>query len=126
VQPGRATPFDNTVRYRALEQRVAVLERKLGVTARTAATGTLAAKRFRIAVKVLGVSLAGIPVQIELKWSAPMPTDVYNVDVACSGLTGMPTVAVTNQTKEGCTVTFTPSVVVTSSTVMALGISPAV
>jgi hypothetical protein len=102
------------------------LERKLGITnAAVEGSVTLAAKRFRIAVKVLGLSLAGVPVVFDVQWSSPMPTAVYNVDVACSALLGMPTVVVTNQTKSGCTITFTPSAVVTNATVIALGISPA-
>ena len=127
VQPGRATPFVSSADYFSLLARVARLEKRLWITSTQAMAGSvLAAKRFRIATKVLGLSLAGIQVSFEVTWSSPMPSAVYNVDVACSALLGMPTVVVTNQTAAGCTIAFTPSLAVTNATVIALGISPAV
>ena len=119
MQPQRRLPIDPD--FIALQAQVARINKRLGITVNSGAT---AAKRFRIAVKVLGLSLANIPVQFDVVWSTPLLTDSYNVDVACSALLGMPTVTVSNQTKDGCTITFTPTLVVTNATVIALAVAP--
>jgi hypothetical protein len=119
-------PFGKSIEYEALQARLSRIERRLGITSKVATTGiTLAAKRFRVAVKVLGKVKAGDSVALDVVWSAPMPSDVYNVDVACSALRGIPSVAVSAQTAEGCTISFTAPSVADDATVIALGISPA-
>lgn len=119
MQPNRRLPVDPD--FIALRAQVERINRRLGITVNAGAT---AAKRFRIAVKVLGLSLANVAAQFDVQWSSPLATSTYNVDVACSALLGMPTVTVTNQTTTGCTITFTPTLVVTNATVVALAVSP--
>lgn len=128
MQPDRRLPLDRD--FVALERRVNRLERKLGlvggVPGGTVAVGTVA-KRFRIAVFVTPLVVLGGQVSAAIKWSTPMPSDVYNVDAACSAMntSGMvPTV--TNQTKDGCTVSFVaPFVLAAGTVVVVLGVSPA-
>lgn len=84
-----------------------------------------AAKRFRIATKTLGLTLAGVTVTFDVVWSSPMPTAVYNVDVACSALLGMPTVTISAQTTAGCTVSFVTPLIATNAVVIVLGVSAA-
>lgn len=112
--------------FERLRQQVQAINRRLGIVAAdtSAASPVLTAKRFRIACKTLGLTLAGVTVNFDAVWSSPMPSDVYNVDVACSALLGMPTVTVSNQTKNGCTVSFVTPLIATNAVVIAFGVSP--
>lgn len=122
--PGRLSANPEFV---ALQNQVRQIQQKLSATSRVANTAapTQAAKRFRIACKTLGITLAGAAVSFDVVWSAPMPTDVYNVDVACSALLGMPVVTVSALTKTGCTVAFVTPLLATNAVVIVLGVSAA-
>jgi predicted TIM-barrel enzyme len=124
--------FSSNPEWRAMVTRVELLERRLRAmgVATTAyqnsnnQAAATAAKRFRIAVKNVGLSLVGT-VTVDITWSSPLPSAVYNVDVACSALLGMPTVTVTNQTAAGCTISFVPGLLATNATLVALAVAPA-
>lgn len=119
--------LEDNPQFRVLQVAVQQIRTRLGITDRAAAAATTAAsgadKRFRIAVKTVGLSLL-TPVSVDMVWSTPLPSATYKVDVNCSALVGMPVVTIANQSAAGCTVTFTPSVIATNAVVIALAIAP--
>lgn len=127
---GAGNLLDNP-EFRRLQVAVDRIQARLGIVDRRATDAQTASamaaastdKRFRIAVKNVGLSLIGV-VNVDLVWSSPLPSATYKVDVNCSALIGMPTVTVTNQTAAGCTISFSPGLAVTNATVIALAIAP--
>ena len=128
--------------FLALRNRVEMLERRAGAAlsaatiasaAASAAGTTSSAKRFRIGVVAIPLTLLGGTVVAAVKWSTPItdnrgvPVDSYNVDASCSA---MPTTAliptISGQSSTGVTVTFTAPVLLAANTiVVVLGIAPA-
>lgn len=109
---------------RSMSTRMAALNRE---TAAVSVMTLQTSKRFRIAVFVTPLTVLGSPVAQTVKWSTPMPSAAYNVDAACSGMPSSNwTYVVSNQTAEGCTITFTAPVLLAAGTVvMVLAVSPA-
>lgn len=108
--------------------RLSAISKKLtrvNATATSAQTmGVQSAKRFRIGSFQTIALLSNVTGTV--KWSTPMPSASYNVDATCPALATMPGYTVTNQTAEGCTVTFTsPSLLAVGTVVVVLGVSPA-
>jgi hypothetical protein len=84
------------------------------------------AKRFRVAVFTTPLTVLGSPVTKAVKWSSPMPSSTYKVDAGCSIDNTALSYTITNQTAEGCTVTFNAPVLLAAGTVViVLAISPA-
>ena len=126
--------------FLALRNRVDMLERRAADALRAAnAAGAVAsagvttsAKRFRIGIFTVPLTLLGAPVQGTVKWSTPItnaagvPVDNYNVDAACSamGTSLVPTISA--QSSAGVTVSFTAPILLAAGTVViVLGIAPA-
>lgn len=84
-------------------------------------------KRFRIAVFVTPLSIFGSQISQTVRWSSPMLTAEYKVDASCSAMPNQGwTYKITNQTAEGCTVTFSAPVLLAAGTiVVVLAVSPA-
>lgn len=128
TSPGR---LGNNPEFQALRAQVAMINRRLGiqqtVTNAVVADGAQPAKRFRIGVFITGGLISGGgTVTGTVTWSSPMPSDVYNVDVACSAVTGQLTSTVTSQTATGCTVSFVaPLTILGGATCIVLGVAPA-
>lgn len=136
--PGSIT---NNPAFQALKNRVEMLERRASVAlstanaANSAATAgvTTSAKRFRIGVVSIPLTLLGAQVQASVKWSTPITdnrgqlVDTYNVDASCTAFPNTPLVpTVTSQTSAGVTVTFTAPVLLAAGTILVvLGIAPA-
>lgn len=125
----------------ALRNRVEMLERRaaaalsLAAAANTVAVAgaTTSAKRFRIGVVSIPLTLLGGTVVASVKWSTPItdnrgvPVDSYNIDASCSA---MPTTAlvptISGQSSVGVTVTFTAPVLLAANTIVViLGIASA-
>jgi len=126
--------------FTALRNRVDMLERRAAAAVQTAnqasavaAAGvTTSAKRFRIGIFTVPLTVLGAQVQGTVKWSTPITNargqlvDDYNVDAACSamGTSLIPTISA--QTSAGVTVSFTAPVLLAAGTVVVvLGIAPA-
>jgi len=122
---------------RDLRREVADLRSKFRIfgrrLSRTDATANAAnamsldsAKRFRIAVFVTPLTILGAQVTGSVKWSSPMPSATYKVDAGMSIQGTALTYSITNQTADGCTVTFTAPILLAAGTiVVVLAISPA-
>ena len=109
---------------RSISQRMAALKRE---TETVSVMTIQTSKRFRIAVFVTPLTVLGGPVAQAVKWSTPMPSATYSVDAACSGMPSSNwTYVISNQTAEGCTVTFSAPVLLAAGTVvMVLAVAPA-
>lgn len=132
--------LSNSPAFMALRNRVDMLERRASTALRTATQAGAAAaagsatnaKRFRIGIFTVPLTLLGAQVSGTVKWSTPItnaagtPVDVYNVDAACSAM-GTPLVpSFSAQTSAGVTVTFTAPLLLAAGTiVVVLGIAPA-
>lgn len=120
--------FQDNPLWRALVARVGQIEKRLGITTNAVNTNAVmtanTAKRFRIAVRSVTLSLL-TPVDVTVQWSTPMPSAVYNMDVSCTAMLGMPTVTVVSQDATGATIRFTPTLAVAGATVVVLAVSPA-
>lgn len=130
--PWSSGNLEDNPAFRVLQAQLDQVRRKMGLisTGQTKLAAvvndqaTAADKRFRIAVKTIGLSLVGA-VTVEFVWSSPLPSATYKVDVNCSALMGMPTVTVVSQTATGCTVSFVPGLLATNAVVIALAVAPA-
>lgn len=125
----------------ALRNRVEMLERRISTALTTAnqasstatASVVTSAKRFRIGVVSVPLTLLGGQVSASVKWSTPITNargqlvDDYNVDASCAAFSGISLVpTLSNQTSAGVTVTFTAPVLLAAGTiVVVLGIAPA-
>ncbi len=106
-----------------LKSQIKAIRTKQSVTSTMV---TQQAKRFRVGVFVTPLTILGGQVTGSVVWSTPMPTAEYNVDAACSAMSTMPSYTITNQTQNGCTVTFTaPLLLAAGTVVMVLAVSPA-
>lgn len=114
--------------FQSLQRRVEMLETQV-INSRNlalAAADRTPVKRFRIAVFTTALVLGGGLVTANLTWSSPMASEVYNVDVGCSGILGGITATISNQTAEGCTVSFTaPGGLSIGTVCVVLGVAPA-
>lgn len=117
----------------AIRAQAAAADARAAEALATAQSGAAtAAKRFRIGVATIGLTLLGAQVSVAITWSTPMTdstgalVDSYNVDAACSAMPGLALVpTLTNQTSAGVTVTFTAPVVLAAGTVIVvLGVAP--
>lgn len=114
-----------------LRARIAALSSRLSRTNSLAVSAdTMAqqsAKRFRIGVASVPLTLLGSPITVTYKWSEPLPTDSYRVDASCSAMPGTQwPYTITNQTAAGCTVTFSaPILIAAGSIVVVIAVSPA-
>jgi len=139
TQPGALT---SQPAFMALKNRVDMLERRASQALSTAAIAaasaaasgtTTSAKRFRIGVFTVPLTVLGAQVSGSVKWSTPITNqlgqlvDAYNVDAACSAMPNtalVPTLSA--QTSAGVTVSFTAPVLLAAGTiVVVLGIAPA-
>lgn len=120
-QYGRREMDRIAARLSALSKKIS----RVNITATSAQTMSVqSAKRFRIGAFQTIALLSNVTGTV--KWSTPMPSADYKVDAACPALANMPAYTVTNQTAEGCTVTFTsPSLLAVGTIVIVLGVSPA-
>lgn len=119
---------------RALKARIDALDKVATNAMSVAQRGTTtSAKRFRVGVVTIPLTLLGATVTATVKWSSPMTdqfgnvVDSYNVDASCSAIPTTPMAfSVSNQTSDGVTVTFqAPQLLAAGTVVMILGISPA-
>lgn len=126
TSPGR---LGNNPEFMALRNQVNMILKRLGLQqVQVNVQGTQVAKRFRLAAFQTSslISLGGT-VTGTVVWSTPMPSEVYNVDVAVA-LNNMtsPIATISNQTAAGCTVSFTaPVAIALGVTVVVLGVAPA-
>lgn len=125
----RELNFASEAELRRMRDRLAFFKRRLARVNKTAtsASSMLAAKRFRVAVFATPLTLLGSPVSQTVRWSTPMPSDVYNVDAACSGVPAQAwSYTVSEQDANGCKVTFSAPVLLAAGTiVVVLAVAPA-
>lgn len=129
TQPGR---LGNNPEFQQLKAQVAMILRRLGIqqiqTNVAVAAGQTQAKRFRLgAFSTTSLISLGGTVTGSVTWSTPMPSEVYNVDVAVAVANmASPVATVTNQTAAGCTVSFpVPISLALGTTVIVFGVAPA-
>jgi hypothetical protein len=127
TSPGR---LGNNPEFQALQSQVQMILRRLHIQQGqvNAASGTLSTKRFRLgAFTTSSLITLGGQVTGSVTWSTPMPSEVYNIDVAVA-LNNMasPVATITNQAATGCTVSFTAPVAIgLGVTVIVFGVAPA-
>lgn len=118
---------------RSLKARIDALDKVATRAMSTATNSTVtSAKRFRIAIVSIPLTLLGSSVSASVKWSTPITdqtgtlVDQYNVDASCSAMPTTPlNFTITNQTSEGVTVTFQAPVLLAANTmIVVLGIAP--
>jgi hypothetical protein len=127
TSPGR---LGNNPEFQALRNQVNMILKRLGIQQVQVnnTAGTQAAKRFRIgAFTTTSLISLGGTVTGTVTWSSPMPSEVYNVDVAVAVANmASPVANVSNQTAAGCTVSFTAPVgIALGTTVIVFGVAPA-
>lgn len=115
--------------WSALNARLKVIEKRLGITTQATTTSANALKstpkRFRIAIAQLKVVKVNEPTTFDVQWSSPLPSAAYNVDVSSTAVLNVGPATVTNQTPEGCTISLQPSAVTAGAIVVVLAIAPA-
>lgn len=115
--------------WSALNARLKVIEKRLGINTQATATSVNALKstpkRFRVAVAQIKVVKLNEPTSFDVQWSSPLPSATYNVDVSSSAVLSVGQATVTNQTPEGCTISLQPSSVTVGAIIVVLAIAPA-